>query len=63
MDDWPSEDRRTRMVFITRDITADQLRGTLSLMTIGLDRFGLQGLVEQIPAPGVPGGVIGGGWA
>ncbi|RSV40422.1 GTP-binding protein [Sphingomonas sp. ABOLD] len=63
LDDWPSEDRRTRMVFITRDITADQLRGTLSLMTIGLDRFGLQGLVEQIPAPGVPGGVIGGGWA
>ncbi|MET3709965.1 G3E family GTPase [Sphingomonas trueperi] len=63
LDDWPSEDRRTRLVFITRDITADQLRGTLSLMTIGLDHFGLQGLVEQIPAPGVPGGVIGGGWA
>jgi len=63
LDDWPSEDRRTRLVFITRDITADQLRGTLSLMTIGLDHFGLQGLVEQIPAPGVPGGMIGGGWA
>ncbi|WP_010543462.1 CobW family GTP-binding protein [Sphingomonas elodea] len=63
LDDWRSEDRRTRLVFITRDITADQLRGTLALMTIGLDRFGLQGLVEQIPAPGVPGGMIGGGWA
>lgn len=63
LDDWRSDDRRTRLVFITRDITADQLRGTLALMTIGLDRFGLQGLLEQIPAPGVPGGMIGGGWA
>lgn len=60
---WPSDDRRTRLVFITRDITADQLRGTLSLMTIGIERFGLQGLVEQIAAPGVPGGTMGGGWA
>ncbi|KTF68307.1 CobW family GTP-binding protein [Sphingomonas sp. HT-1] len=63
LDEWPSGDRRTRLVFITRDITADQLRGTLSLMTIGLERFGLQGLVESIPAPGVPGGAVGGGWA
>ncbi|PVX28579.1 CobW family GTP-binding protein [Sphingomonas pokkalii] len=63
LEDWPSDDRRTRLVFITRDITADQLRGTLSLMTIGLDRFGLQGLVETLPAPGIPGGTMGGGWA
>lgn len=63
LDDWPSDDRRTRLVFITRDISADQLRGTLSLMTIGIERFGLQGLVEQIPAPGIPGGMMGGGWA
>lgn len=63
LDDWPSEDRRTRLVFITRDITADQLRGTLSLMTIGLERFGLTGLVDSVPAPGIPGGVMGAGWA
>ena len=62
LDDWPSEDRRTRLVFITRDITADQLRGTLSLMTIGLERFGLTGLVDGVPAPGIPGGVMGAGW-
>lgn len=63
LDDWPSDDRRTRLVFITRDITADQLRGTLSLMTIGLERFGLEGLVESVPAPGIPGGRMGVGWA
>ncbi|NLS29076.1 P-loop guanosine triphosphatase YjiA [Sphingomonas sp. S2M10] len=63
LDDWPSDDRRTRLVFITRDITADQLRGTLSLMTIGLERFGLGGLVESVPAPGIPGGRMGVGWA
>ncbi|WP_084580003.1 CobW family GTP-binding protein [Sphingomonas azotifigens] len=63
LDAWPTDDRRTRLVFITRNITADQLRGTLALMTIGLDQFELQGLVEQIPAPGVPGGVIGSSWA
>ncbi|MBO9580182.1 MAG: GTP-binding protein [Sphingobium sp.] len=49
LDDWPSRDRRTRLVFITRDITADDLRGTLALMTIGLDTFGLQGLVNVAP--------------
>lgn len=63
LDAWPSGDRRTRLVFITRDITADQLRGTLSLMTIGLERFGLEGLVESVPAPGIPGGRMGAGWA
>ena len=63
LDDWPSEDRRTRLVFITRDITADQLRGTLALMTVGLERFGLEGLVESVPAPGIPGGVMGASWA
>lgn len=62
LDGWPSDDRRTRLVFITRGITADQLRGTLSLMTIGLDRFGLEGLVASVPAAGVPGGVMGAGW-
>ncbi len=49
LDAWPSEDRRTRLVFITRDISADELRGTLALMTVGLERFGLQGLVQDVP--------------
>lgn len=47
LEGWPSEDRRSRMVFITRGITADDLRGTLALMTIGLDKFGLEGLVSD----------------
>ncbi|MFE8583430.1 CobW family GTP-binding protein [Sphingomonas sp. NCPPB 2930] len=55
LDAWPSDDRRTRLVFITRDVSADELRGTLALMTLGLDCFGLQGLVEDVPASGLLG--------
>jgi G3E family GTPase len=40
---WPSEDRRTRLVFIVRDMTEADLRGTLSLMTLGLGQFALHG--------------------
>jgi len=36
LDSWPSEDRRTRMVFIVRDMDESDLRGTLKLMTSGL---------------------------
>ncbi|WP_343526209.1 GTP-binding protein [Sphingomonas sp.] len=53
LDEWPSDDRRTRLVFITRDIDAEELRGTLALMTIGLDTFGLQGLVSDVPPSGL----------
>ena len=50
---WPSDDRRTRLVFITRNVGADELRGTLALMTIGLDRFDLQELVGEVPSSGL----------
>ncbi|WP_430636465.1 GTP-binding protein [Sphingomonas hankookensis] len=50
---WPSDDRRTRMVFITRDIDPEELRGTLALMTMGLSNVGLQGLIERV-ADGMP---------
>ncbi|WP_298089809.1 GTP-binding protein [uncultured Sphingomonas sp.] len=50
---WPSDDRRTRMVFITRDIDPEELRGTLALMTMGLSGVGLQGLIESV-AQGMP---------
>lgn len=53
LDAWPSDDRRTRLIFITRDISADDLRGTLALMTLGLDRFGLQGLVSDVSPSGM----------
>ncbi|MCI4591088.1 GTP-binding protein [Sphingobium sp. BYY-5] len=43
LDAWPSEDRRTRMVFIVRDMDETDLRGTLTLMTLGLENFALQG--------------------
>lgn len=45
---WPSEDRRTRMVFITRRIDPEELRGTLALMTLGLSDVQLEGLVERV---------------
>jgi G3E family GTPase len=47
---WPSDDRRTRMVFITRGIDPEELRGTLALMTLGLNEVQLQGLVESVAA-------------
>ena len=50
---WPSADRRTRMVFITRDIDPEELRGTLALMTLGLSDIELQGLIEDV-APQIP---------
>ncbi|MCC2977096.1 GTP-binding protein [Sphingomonas sp. PL-96] len=39
LDAWPSEDRRTRLVFITRGIDAGTLRGTLAMLTLGMERF------------------------
>jgi len=55
LDAWPSEDRRTRMVFIVRDMDADDLRGMLMLMTIGLENFALQGAddIDLSAAPGL----------
>ena len=53
LDAWPSDDRRTRMVFITRDVNAEDLKGTLSLLTEGLDKFGLEGLVNNVSAGGL----------
>lgn len=43
LDAWPSDDRRTRIVFIVRDMDEADLRGTLMLMTIGLEKFFVQG--------------------
>ena len=62
LDAWPSEDRRTRMVFITRDVSAEDLKGTLSLLTEGLDRFGLEGLVSNVPAGGLVTDTAMGAW-
>lgn len=54
LDAWPSEDRRTRLVFIVRDMDADDLRNLLVLMSQGLERFSWQGADEIEPA-GQPG--------
>lgn len=56
LDAWPSEDRRTRMVFIVRDMDEADLRGTLTLMTLGLENFLLDG-VDGID-PGRASGLI-----
>lgn len=50
---WPSDDRRTRMVFITRDIDPEELRGTLALMTMGVGGVDLRGLIDSV-ASGLP---------
>lgn len=54
LDAWPSEDRRTRMVFIVRDMDEADLRGMLMLMTIGLENFVLQG-ADGIDLSATPG--------
>jgi len=48
LDAWPSPDRRTRLVLITRDVSAEELRATLTLLTKGMQRYGLQGYVEDL---------------
>ncbi|MDR7154808.1 G3E family GTPase [Sphingobium xenophagum] len=48
LESWPSEDRRTRLVIITRDISAEELRATLSLLTSGITRYDLAGFVEDM---------------
>ncbi|MEC8203086.1 MAG: GTP-binding protein, partial [Pseudomonadota bacterium] len=35
LEEWPSEDRRSRVVFITRDIEEGALRGTLEMLKSG----------------------------
>ncbi|WP_206244506.1 CobW family GTP-binding protein [Novosphingobium terrae] len=40
---WPSEDRRSRIVFITRDLDEEALRSTLGLLTRTLTRFSIYG--------------------
>lgn len=32
------------------DISAQNLRGTLALLTVGLDKFGLEGPISEVPA-------------
>ena len=54
LDAWPSEDRRTRMVFIVRDMDEADLRGTLMLMTLGLENVAWQG-ADGLDLGGVPG--------
>jgi G3E family GTPase len=43
LDAWPSDDHRTRMVFIVRDMDETELRNLLTAMTEGLERFWWQG--------------------
>ncbi len=47
LDKWPSDDRRTRIVFITRDIDEAKLRDTLGLLTEGISRFEVYGPADS----------------
>jgi G3E family GTPase len=49
---WPSADRRTRMVFITRNIDPEELRGTLALVSVA--PAALEGLLERVAAGDAP---------
>ncbi|MFV0645700.1 MAG: CobW family GTP-binding protein [Sphingomonadaceae bacterium] len=53
LDEWPSDDRRSRVVFITRDISTEDLQSTITLMTNSLDSFDLQGLAGEVPPSGL----------
>lgn len=48
LDAWPSEDRRTRLVFITRNVSAEELRSTLTLLTSDIRRYDLGGYVDGL---------------
>lgn len=57
LDAWPSQDRRSRLVFITRDIEPEELRSTLALMTHGIEQYGLHGFAGELldgPDPAYP---------
>jgi G3E family GTPase len=54
LDTWPSEDRRTRLIFITRDVSEEDLRGTLALLINGIERYELQGYVEDLLNDRIP---------
>jgi G3E family GTPase len=43
LDEWPSDDRRTRMVFITRNLDEATLRDTLQIMTQAVENYQLHG--------------------
>lgn len=43
LDEWPSDDRRTRMVFITRNVDEATLRDTLQIMTQAVENYQLHG--------------------
>lgn len=53
LDAWPSDDRWSRVVFITRDIDAATLRGTLEVLTRGISRFEVYGPGASDPFPNV----------
>lgn len=62
LDAWPSEDRRTRMVFITRGVDEAMLRDTLAMMTQSVKDYRLSGPKGAMPRsetslllPGDPG--------
>ena len=45
--DWPSEDRRSRIVFITRDVDEALIRQTLTILTEGMSRFEVYGPTDR----------------
>lgn len=59
LDAWPSDDRRTRLVFITRNLSGDELRVTLALLTTGIESYGLSGFIGGLLQGQTPAELIG----
>ncbi|WP_375248234.1 CobW family GTP-binding protein [Sphingomonas sp.] len=61
LEDWPSQDRRTRLVIIARDLSAEELRGTLALLTSDLRRYDLPDYIDDLLNDRVP--LVGEAWS
>ncbi|WP_084489209.1 GTP-binding protein [Novosphingopyxis baekryungensis] len=47
LDKWPSDDRRTRIVFITQNIDETKLHDRLGRLTQGISRFEVHGPADS----------------
>ena len=56
LEKWPGTDRRSRIVFIVRDMTGDTLAGMIKMLTDRLDGVAIRG-ADDLPLPPAPAAV------
>ena len=54
LEEWPSEDRRSRIVFIVRDMTGDTLSGMVKMLTDRLQGYAVEGADDLALSGTVP---------